>query len=71
MNNSEFAWTYRDDANCKGTVETLGPVFWSTDPADIATALALCKGCSVREECAADRGPVFLDILFIRGGVRM
>ena len=70
MASNETGWNYRDDAACKGMVETEGPIFWSNIPADIERAMAICGRCTVSHDCDADRGATFDDLLFVRGGVR-
>lgn len=68
---SEHQWVWRDDAACRGVAEAYPNLFWSDDPKDIERALAYCEGCSVRKECSEARGPVFDDVQFIWGGVRL
>lgn len=46
---SRPAW--HADAACKGVDPEL---FFSSQPVDIRSALALCSSCPVRENCAAD-----------------
>lgn len=44
--------SWRDNAACKGRTN----LFFSMDPKKIATARAMCAGCTVAAECQAESG---------------